>query len=145
MVTTDRSGDLTRKSQLGDREAFERAFREVEKPLRSAIRARIGPRLRGKLDPEDVLQDTLTRAFQSLDRFEPQREGSFLRWLRGIAENLIRAAADKHRRRAVLEVERPPSSPSQVSAGRALGREERFERLEKALASLSPDHRQVIV
>jgi RNA polymerase sigma-70 factor (ECF subfamily) len=45
----------------------------------------------------------------------------------------------------VLEVERLPSPPSQISAGRALRREERFERLEKALRGLSPDHREVIV
>jgi RNA polymerase sigma-70 factor (ECF subfamily) len=144
-VTTDRSHDLVRKAQLGDRKAFEEVIADVEASLRSTVRSRIGPRLRGKLDPEDVFQDTVTRALESLDSFEWQGEGSFLRWLRGIAENLIRAEADKQRRRAVLELERPPSPPSHVSADRGLRREERFDRLEKALRSLRPDHREVIM
>lgn len=141
----DRFRDLVREAQVGNRGAFDKVISEVETRLRSALRARIGPHLRGRLDPEDVFQDTLTRAFESLGRFEWQGDGSFLRWLLGIAENLIRAAADKQKRRAVLEIEQPASAPSQVSAGRALQREERFDRLEKAMQSLSPDHREVIV
>jgi RNA polymerase sigma-70 factor (ECF subfamily) len=132
------------RAQRGDRDAFARAIAEIEEPLRSGIAQRIGPHLRSALDPDDVFQDTVTRAFTSLERFEWQGEGSFLRWLRGIAEHLIRAAADKHRRRAVLELDRGEPAPSQVSGGRALRREERLDRLERALESLSPDHREVI-
>ena len=141
-MNAERLRGLIEEARGGSHEAFARAIQELEGHLRSTIRSRLGPHLRLELD--DVFQETVTRALGSLDRFEWQGEDSFLRWLRGIAENFIRAAADKQRRRATLELERPPRAPSQVSPSRALRREERLDRLEKALRSLSPDHRQVI-
>jgi len=131
-------------AQGGDRRAFERAIAAVEADLRRAIDRHLGRSLRVAVDPEDILQETLLRAFESIGRFSWDGERSFQRWLQGIAENLILAAADKRRRRAVLEVRRPSQSPSQASPSRALRREERWERLEKSLALLSPDHREVI-
>jgi RNA polymerase sigma-70 factor (ECF subfamily) len=141
-VSSDRLRDLVEKAQRGDRDAFEKVIHEVEGGLRSSIRSRIGRHLR--LEVDDVFQETLTRAFESLSRFEWKGEDSFLRWLRGIAENLIRATADKQRRRTALEIERPAKASSQVSPSRALQREERLDRLEQAVQALSPDHREVV-
>ena len=47
-----------------------------------------------------MFQDTLTRAFESLECFEWQRERSFYRWLLGIADNLI---LDAERRLRILD------------------------------------------
>lgn len=144
-VTTDPLQGVIQQAQRGDREAFEEAIASVEGRLRSMISARMGSELRSRVEPDDIFQEAVTRAFESLDRFEWQGGGSFFRWLRGIAENLLLGAADKHKRRAVLEVEARRGAASQVSASRGLRREERFERLENALQSLSPDHREVIL
>jgi RNA polymerase sigma-70 factor (ECF subfamily) len=137
--------DLVEEARRGSREALDRLVESIEEPLRLAISRRMGPHLKGEVEPEDVFQDTWAHACQSLDRFRWEGEGSFLRWLGGIAEHVILAAVDKRRRRAILELRRPAMAPSEVSPSRGLRREERFERLEKALGSLSPDHRQVIL
>jgi RNA polymerase sigma-70 factor (ECF subfamily) len=146
-TTMTNQRDLVEEAQRGSREAFDRLVGSIEEPLRSAISRRIGPHLKGEVEgeAEDVFQDTLAHACQSLGRFRWEGEGSFLRWLTGIAEHIILAAADKRRRRSVLELRRPATTPSQVSPIRGMLREERFERLQKALGSLSPDHRRVIL
>jgi RNA polymerase sigma-70 factor (ECF subfamily) len=144
-VTTDPLEGLIRQAQGGNREAFATTIAIAEERLKSVISRRMGPELRSKVEPDDIFQEVITQAFASLDRFAWQGEGSYLRWLRGIAENVLLGAADKHKRRAILEVEARRDLSSQVSASRGLRREERFERLEKALQSLSTDHREVIL
>lgn len=137
--------DLVEDARRGSREAFGLLVEEIQEPLRSAIARMIGPHLRGTVEPEDVFQDTLARAYQSMNRYRWGGEGTFLRWLCGIAEHFVLAAADKRRRRSVLELRRPARAASEVSPSRGILREERFDRLQKALESLSPDHRQVIL
>jgi sigma-70-like protein len=57
--------------------------------LEAVIESRFGDHLRDRAQPEDVLQETLLRAFRSLGRFRWQGDESFLRWLGGIAEHVI--------------------------------------------------------
>jgi RNA polymerase sigma-70 factor (ECF subfamily) len=115
--------------------------------LRSAVIRLTGEHLRNEADPDDVLQEVFSRAFQSLAGFEWKGEESFYRWLRGIAENRILRAADRKRRARVLQLRSDvaASSTAAVSPSRALRREERFDRLQKALESLSPAHREVVL
>ena len=55
-------------------------------------------------------------------------------------------AADRQKSEKLFQLERRlGQGDSEVTASRAVRRGERFERLEKALASLSPDHREVVV
>jgi RNA polymerase sigma-70 factor (ECF subfamily) len=49
------------------------------------------PRLQGKLDPSDVVQQTLMQAWQGLDEFRGQTDGECRAWLRRI---LTRCVAD---------------------------------------------------
>jgi RNA polymerase sigma-70 factor (ECF subfamily) len=100
--------------------------------------------LRGDIEVEDVQQETLLTAFQSIGRFQWQGEDSFFRWLAGIAENSILRFADQRRRKRCVRLEREVAA-SGPSPSRALRREERLERLDEALKGLSPEHRQVIL
>jgi len=137
--------DVLRDARAGSRSAFERITEKHRRDLLRYAASRIGPVLRGRLEPEDIVQDTLLKAYQGLDRFQWKGPESLGRWLRGIAEHLIRNAARNggaggaEIRSISLEPASQDPSPS-----RQARREERFERLQEALRHLSPEHREAI-
>ncbi|MBI4584031.1 MAG: sigma-70 family RNA polymerase sigma factor [Planctomycetes bacterium] len=135
---------LVNRAQEGDRAAFEELVTKARQGLLASVRLRIGAHLRAKLDPEDVIQETFLKAFQSLERFQWQGKDSFDRWLQGIAENLILDAAKRERVRQDLQIPRDPPGES-TTASKHLRREERFERLKKSIEGLSPDYQKVIL
>jgi len=51
----------------------------------------VGPALRGKVDPEDLLQEVAARAWRRFDEFDPAR-GSFFGWSLGIARRVLAEA-----------------------------------------------------
>ena len=152
--------DWIRRARQGDREAFDRLARENEGPLRSFIDIQLGEGLRSRVEADDLLQEALLRAFQSMGQFEGETPAALRSWLAGIAHN---AVVDRARRlttkKADYRHEVPlPAEPGSGSAGpalqpgipspspsRALRREERLDRLLDAVQMLSPDHRRVIL
>lgn len=89
---------LIAAAQAGD----ERAFRELVEPHRRALEVHCYRMLGSPQDAEDVVQETLMRAWKTLDRFE--RRSSIQTWLYRIATN---ASLD--------ELERRPRRPEPVS------------------------------
>ena len=124
--------------------ALESLVAGVQGRLAALCHARIGPHLRRKLDIEDAVQETLTRAFSSIEDFVWQGEDSFFRWLGGITERVILEVQKREEKRKTLQLARDVSA-REPSASTVLRREERFARLEKALQGLSPEHREVIL
>ena len=84
-------------AQAGD----ERAFRELVEPSRRALQVHCYRMLGSPHDAEDIVQETLLRAWRGLDRFEPR--ASLQTWLYRIATN---ACLD--------EIERRPRRPEPV-------------------------------
>lgn len=132
------------QAQAGSREAFDELVQRLGPRIDALVLSRLGKDLRRDVEPEDVKQETLLRAFQDIGRFSWEGEESFLRWIGAIVENVIRKAHERLRYRRAIPLDQE-LFVDQVSPSKALRREERFDRLKAAIERLSPDHREVIV
>ena len=134
---------LIERAQAGDRSAFDGLVDRYRERLLGQIEARLGSKVRARIEAEDVLQETLTRAYQSIEKFRYQGEESFYSWLGTIAEHLIWNISQKQSS-SYLEL-KSDVADDDASPSRNLRRHERFDRLEQALNRLSPDHREALV
>lgn len=123
-------------------------------------RVEIEPRLRDKLDPSDVVQQTLLDAHQKRDQFRGTSGAEKAAWLRHIlANNLVdalRAVGRKKRdvaREQSLELKIEQSSQriglwltaDQSTPSQKLNQHEQAIRLADALAQLPPAQREALV
>src|SRR5260370_42647696 len=72
--------------------------------LHLLARLQLDPRLQGKLDPSDVVQQTLAKAHQNREQFRGRTEGEQAAWLRRILANSLIDAARKYQREVAVEV-----------------------------------------
>jgi RNA polymerase sigma-70 factor (ECF subfamily) len=135
---------LVERAQRGDRSAFDDLFALLADRVRAFIRERIRPAYRSRLDVEEVLQDTFVRAFRSIDSFHGEDLEGFRRWLTGVARKTVLRAEEGTLRHRTLEIQ-DSIAGKDVSPSTSMRREERFDGLERALESLSADHREVIL
>ncbi len=143
MAAEESTRQLVERASSGDRSAFDDLVHRHRPRLSGQIESRMGEGVRTKLTADDVLQETLAVAFQSIGRFSWQGEGSFDSWLGGIAEHVI---ANTARKKAWnhLEIKRDFSGRDPTPS-KNLRRNERFDRLQDALNRLSPDHRKALL
>jgi RNA polymerase sigma-70 factor (ECF subfamily) len=86
--------------------------------LRLLARLHLAPRLRGKLDPSDIVQQTLLQAYQALHQFRGRTDGETAAWLRQIlARNLAQAIREFGR--AKRDVAREQSFQAEIDASSA--------------------------
>lgn len=101
---------------------------------------------RDLLETGDIVQETVVRALRGIDRFEHQRPGALLAYLRTAIMNRIRDEARRVERRPLgteLEPERHvESSPSPLED--LIGRES-IELYERALETLNDADREAVV
>jgi RNA polymerase sigma-70 factor (ECF subfamily) len=130
------------------------AFRNY---LELLARVRLDPRLRGKLDPADLVQQTLLRAVEAQERFRGD-DASRAVWLRTILARVMIDAVRKYGRPGGGERERSLEAALEQSSARLeaflaadqtspSGRAERNERLLRladTLARLPDDQRRAV-
>src|ERR687894_2149653 len=95
---------LVAAAQAGD----ERAFRELVEPYRAALEVHCYRMLGSPHDAEDLVQETLLRAWNGLERFE--RLASVKTWLYRIATNACLDELERRPRRAEPVVEPYPDA-----------------------------------
>jgi RNA polymerase sigma-70 factor, ECF subfamily len=122
-------------------------------------RLHLNPRLRGKLDPSDVVQQTLLKAHQNLHQFRGRGETERAAWLRQILANVLADALREFggaKRDVALEQSLEAAlqessarleaflSPEASSPSQRAMRHEQFQHLAVALARLPQDQRTVV-
>jgi RNA polymerase sigma-70 factor (ECF subfamily) len=160
MSTTDTDHLLQRVAD-GDVTARDQLLERFRRRLRRMVVVRFDPRLAARVDPSDVVQETLAEAAAQLDRYLQERPLPFYPWLRQMAQrrliHLYRWHVQARRRsvtreaavaglpdRSALELaERLFGRQSSPSAG--LRRQERRDRVRAALAALPEQDREVLV
>src|SRR5262249_37877765 len=134
---------LWQKARGGDRAAYDHLFALHADRALLFIRARLGPKLRAKVESGDVLQDAYLAAHQAFAGFEYTDEGAFNRWLCRIIDNRIRDLGDHFNARKRQPVELPRSDPTGPAT--ALDRAEHRDKVARALDVLTDEHRQVLL
>ena len=77
--------NILREARHGSPEALEVLFERYGRRLHGLIRLRLGAKLRRQLESRDILQATLLKAFQGIDRFDGSGSGPLMAWLGSIA------------------------------------------------------------
>jgi RNA polymerase sigma-70 factor (ECF subfamily) len=128
--------------------------------LRALAQIELGRRLQSKVDPSDIVQQSLLEAHQDLAALKGRTEPELIAWLRTIlARNLLNTARDFAAQKRDLKRERSlaqhladssvrleqflaseQTSPSQIAA-----RNEDAEKLAAALAELPDDQRAALI
>ena len=92
------SSMLLREARGGSNEALGTLFELCGEKLLALIRIRLGPTLRREVESQDLLQQTLLKAFRKIEQFEGSGRDSLMGWLATIAWNEIRDQADYYQR-----------------------------------------------
>jgi RNA polymerase sigma-70 factor (ECF subfamily) len=148
-------------AKAGDGEALGRLLERHRGYLILLARMQIGRLLRGKLDAEDLLQETSLEAHRAIARFRGTSEVAFRAWLRQILAAVLSNQVRRYRgtkgrdarleRRLVEDLDRSSRALDrglvavQSSPSQQIARRERALLLAEALAVLPEDYRDVIV
>ena len=152
---------LVNRAQEGDASALNDLFTRYHTLMVEMARRRLGAKLRGKEEADDLAQTTFREAARDFGRYEYRGESSLLRWLVQILQNKIRDKAefysagkrDMSRERNLEPPEGSDSAEStrayeppaeDLSVTRQVQRNEEFAILREALDHLSEDHRRAI-
>src|ERR1039458_618514 len=122
MESPTSTSSLLEKAKAGDRESLSQAFEQYQRRLAVLVHFKLSDHTRTFAEVDDIVQETLLRAFRDLPHFSYQSPGSFLRWLSSIADHVIVDRVRYHGRecRAALEVPfRSESNPAGPEIGRA--------------------------
>ncbi len=93
-----------------------RPVEDYREYLHLLARLQLDPRLRGKIDPSDLVQQTLVKAYQNRGQFRGDTEAEQAGWLRRILANTLIDAARKFRRE--LDVHTPLEQAVDASSAR---------------------------
>jgi RNA polymerase sigma-70 factor (ECF subfamily) len=146
---------LLAKARGGDSDALGQVLEGYRDYLRLLARTRVGPDLQARLDPSDLVQETLLEAQRDFRQFLGNSDGELAAWLRRI---LVRNLTDqlKYHQSQKRDVGReqplqtlieqahaalaaPLSTPSKQAS-----RREQAVVMASAMAKLPDDYRQVI-
>ena len=141
----DSTSDLIQRARAGDRDSLERLIQRHVGPLRRYASGRLPRWARDLADTDDLVQDTLLRAFSRMDTFEMRGVGALQAYLRQAVMNRLR---DELRRRgrapSLVDVDAIELAGEGSPLEEAIGREA-AARYVAALARLEPEEREAII
>jgi RNA polymerase sigma factor (sigma-70 family) len=136
---------LLKRIQTGDAAALDALMARYRPRLVRWASGRLPPYARDLAETQDLVQDTLIRAFRKIGEVEVRGEGALQAYLRQALLNTLRTELRRVRRRPAgteLETGVPSGEPSpleQAVSG------ETIERYERALSTLRPADRELVI
>lgn len=143
----DSTSSLLRALRAGEPGAGDRLIERMRPALIRWAHRRMPLESRSLQDTEDIVQVTLVRTFQGLDRFEAAGPGALLGYARQILFNALRDEARRTARRprtSSIEEDWSPPDPAPSALDLAVGAET-LRRYESALAALRSDQREAVL
>lgn len=143
---------LLAAARAGDGDALGRLLEDYRHYLRLLARSRVGRELRVRVDPSDLVQETLLEAQRDFGQFEGASGGELGVWLRQVlVRNLADQAKHHHSQKRDFGREEPLESltapdlaaPLSTPSAAAVRREQAGV-LAAALAQLPADYREVV-
>ena len=136
---------LLARAREGDAGARAELMNRYLPALYRIAHGRLPARARGQADTNDLVQTTLLKALNRLDRFEHRGEGAFLAYLRQILANQIRDEARRassmgEREELTDEIAQRDVTPLQQVIDR-----ETLEAYDAAIAKLRSRQRQAVI
>lgn len=141
----DATVQLLGRAKAGDRAAIDALMARYLPRLQRWATGRLPARARSLLDTADLVQETLLRTFEGLDRVEVRGPGGFQAYVRSAVLNRIRDQIRWAARRPGgsdgVPDALPSSDPSPLDLAIGADLAGRYER---ALATLTPDEQQIL-
>src|SRR5262249_61746073 len=88
-MTTADTEHLLERVAAGDSAARDQLLQRHRRRLGRMVAVRFDPRLAARVDPSDVVQETLAEAAANLDRYLRERPLPFYPWLRQLAQRRV--------------------------------------------------------
>jgi RNA polymerase sigma-70 factor (ECF subfamily) len=151
---------LLERAGRGDPAARQLLLARHRDRLHRMVALRLDRRLAARVDPSDIVQESLAEAHRHLAEYLRDRPLPFYAWLRQFAWGRVAKLYEHHvraQRRSVTREEAPPLPDNSVaqlaqrlissatSPSRRLVREEQRDRVRAALGLLKPPDREVLV
>lgn len=158
---SDEFHDLVVSACQGNAQAMAELFDHFRPRLRRMVEVRIDPRLNGRVDASDVLQETCLDVIQGAKDYAKHEDFPFFLWLRLMTGRRLMNTHRKHlgaqKRNAAREVNRVRNAPDATSmsiadflvgnitsASQVVQREESRQKLVAALDEMDPVDREVL-
>jgi RNA polymerase sigma-70 factor (ECF subfamily) len=137
--------DLLKRVQAGDPSALEALIVRYRPRLVRWASGRLPAYARDLCDTQDLVQDSLIRAFRKIGQMEIRGEGALQAYLRQVLLNTIRMELRRVRRRpAAAELESGVEADDASPLERAIGGDA-LSRYERALDALRPSDRELVI
>ena len=152
--------ELLGRAREGDESARDQLFERCRTYLGVVARAQVEGWMRAKVDPSDLVQQTMLEAYRGFDGFRGTTEAEWLAWLRRIlnhnATDFVRRYRGTQKRQAQKEVPlrvsvagrsneflRDPADPGETPS-ELVSRREREIEVAEAIDRLPEDYQKVI-
>lgn len=145
------TAELLLLAQQGDRSALGQLLEQQRGWLRQMANGLLDPRLRGRLDASDLVQQTCLSVHKQIGEFDGRDPAQFVAWLRQIHEHNVQNAIREHlhtgrraagKDRPLANVDVPDSAAETPS--RQLVRDESAMRVSDVLDRLPADEREAV-
>jgi RNA polymerase sigma-70 factor (ECF subfamily) len=145
IVSVQTTLDLLMRAREGDAAALDALLARYVPRLRQWASRRLPPGARQCVDTDDLVQESLMRAFTKVRGFDIRGEGALLAYLRQVVLNRIRdEIRSAGRRPAPVQIDSDHQDVAASPLEHLIGNEA-LERYERALASLRSDDREAII